>query len=85
MTTTPLQALNLLNGSFLGQQAGFLAERVSREAGDRTPAQVERAFWLAFGRAPTTGEGETACKLVGRHGLAALCRALLNGNEFLYY
>ncbi len=33
-TTTALQALNLLNGPFLQQQSGFLAERVRTAAGD---------------------------------------------------
>lgn len=32
-STTPLQALNLLNGAFVLQQAEFFAERVRREAG----------------------------------------------------
>ncbi len=85
VTTTPLQALNLLNGSFIVQQAGFFAARVVKEAGEERAAQVERAFRLAFGRAPTPDEKTAAIELVGRHGLAALCRALLNANEFLYY
>jgi len=85
VTTTPLHALNLLNGSFVNQQAGFFAERIVKEVGDRPEAHVERAFRLAFGRLPTAGERTAASKLVGQHGLAALCRALLNANEFLYY
>ena len=33
MSTTPLQALNMLNGDFLLDQAERFAERVDREAG----------------------------------------------------
>lgn len=84
-TTTALQALSLLNGSFMNQQAGFLAERVRKEAGDTPQAQVNRGFRLAFGRSPNAQEGAAGVELVRKHGLEALCRALLNANEFLYY
>ena len=32
-STTPLQALNLLNGGFVMQQSAFFANRISAEAG----------------------------------------------------
>jgi hypothetical protein len=85
VTTTPLQALSLLNGRFPVRQAGYFAERVREEAGDKAGPQVERAFRLAFGRLPAEDERSAAVALVRRRGLAALCRALLNANEFLYY
>lgn len=84
-TTTALQALTLLNGPFLVQQAGFFAQRVEKEAGPRPDAQVDRAFRLAFGRSPRAEEREAALALRKEEGLPALCRALLNANEFLYY
>ena len=84
-TTTALQALSLLNGSFINQQAGFLAERIRKDAGEAPAAQVNRGFRLAFGRAPSAAEGAAGLELVRKHGLGALCRALLNANEFLYY
>ncbi|HTE21191.1 MAG TPA: DUF1553 domain-containing protein, partial [Armatimonadota bacterium] len=84
-TTTALQALSLLNGPFILQQAEFFAERVRKEAGAAPPAQVVRAFQVAFGRPPDAGELEAARGLVSRQGLPALCRALMNANEFLYY
>ncbi len=84
-TTTPLQALSLLNGPFLQQQAHFFAERITRDAGSDPAAQVERAFRIAFGRPPSAAEREGAQRLVGGHGLPALARVLLNANEFLYY
>jgi hypothetical protein len=83
-STTPLQALNLMNGPFVLQQAEFFAERVRREAGGDAPAQVGRAFALAFGRAPDEVEKSASVELVRQYGLAALCRALFNANEFVY-
>ena len=85
VTTTPLQALSLLNGPFVIQQADFFARRVRQEAGDHPGAQVDRAFQLAFGRPAGATEQRAALELVEKHGLPALCRALLNANEFLYY
>src|SRR5207244_1205835 len=52
-STTPLQALNLLNSAFVMQQAGFFAERLQKEAGKAAEAQARLGFRLAFGREPT--------------------------------
>ena len=83
-STTPLQALNLMNAPFVVQQAEFFAERVRKEAGDEPVCQVDRAFALAFGRPPDAAERAGAMALVRQHGLASLCRALFNANEFVY-
>lgn len=83
VTTTPLQALALLNNSFVLDQARFFAERLERESASREE-QVRRAFALAFGRAPAAKETEAALALIAQHGLAAFCRALWNANEFVY-
>jgi len=82
-STTPLQALNLLNSPFAVQQAGFFAERLEKEAGPDVPAQVNRAFLLAFGRAPSPGETAAAMMLIRDHGLKVFCRAVFNANEFI--
>ncbi|MFM8271403.1 MAG: DUF1553 domain-containing protein, partial [Gemmata sp.] len=84
VSTTPLQALNLLNSAFMVQQARFLAERVETDAGPDASAQVRRAFALAFQRPPGATELDAATRLVKEHGLAALCRAVLNANEFVF-
>ncbi len=84
-TTTALQALSLLNGPFLVQQAEFFADRARKEAGAEPKQQVTRAFALAFGRAPEATELSAAMGLRARQGLQSVCRALLNANEFLYY
>jgi len=81
---TALQALNLLNSSFGTQQASQFASRIQLAAETDVTAQVTLAWQLAFQRKPTTDEVQDAAELVHEHGLAALCRALLNSNEFLF-
>jgi len=82
-STTPLQALNLMNSSFALQQAGFFAARLETEAGEDAEKQVSRAFRLAFGREPVPEETTAATALIREHGLIVFCRALLNANEFI--
>jgi len=81
-STTPLQSLNLLNSPFAIAQAAQFAGRLEREAeaGDR----VRRGFQLALQREPSREELEGGLELAARAGLPALCRALLNANEFLH-
>lgn len=77
-TTTPLQALTLLNHSFTLDMAEALAKRVDG------PEAVEMAYARVFQREPTDEESGAAYALISRHGLRAFCRALLNANELLY-
>jgi hypothetical protein len=84
VSTTALQALNLLNSSFVQDQSERFAARVRQEAGEEPAGQVRRAFRLAFGREPSGLEVRAGEKLVRDHGLALLCRALYNANEFVY-
>lgn len=84
-STTAIQALNLLNSDFMVQQAELFAARVLAETSDSAvDRQVTRAFQTAFGRQPTADERAASVALVERHGLASLCRALMNANEFLF-
>ena len=83
-SVTVLQALNLLNSRFVMQQAGFLAERLEREAAWNRQAQIRLAFRLVFGRVPTAAETEAAMKLIAHDGLPIFCRALFNTNEFVF-
>ena len=82
-STTPLQALNLLNSPFALELAGFFAERLQKEAGANMEAEACRSFELAFGRKPSDGETAAAARLIREHGLTVFCRALFNANEFL--
>jgi hypothetical protein len=74
-STTPLQALNLFNSSFLLEQAEKLAAKA------RT---VSSAYQLAYQRQPSNDELTSAEAFVKQEGLPAFCRALLNSNEFLF-
>jgi hypothetical protein len=84
VTTTPLQALGLMNNSFVLRQVQKFAERVGMEAGKDVVAQVTLAYQLAFGRSPTGTELGRAAAMVREHDLASLCWVLLNASEFLY-
>ncbi len=80
VSTTPLQALTLMNDGFTVEQARRFAERVRREAGPDRGEQTEHAFRLAFARDPAAVEKDGAKELP----LESLCRALINANEFVY-
>ncbi|HVA47062.1 MAG TPA: DUF1553 domain-containing protein [Pirellulales bacterium] len=84
VTTTPLQALALLNDSFVLRMADRFAERLRDESGRDVAAQVEHAYRLALARTPRPDETTAARAFVAEHGLAAFCRVLFNSNEFLY-
>jgi len=83
-STTPLQALNLLNSAFMIQQAGFLADRLRAEAGKDPEAQARRAFRLLLNREPSRTELAAARKLIESQSLMVFSRAMMNANEFLY-
>lgn len=84
VTTTPLQALGLMNNTFVLRQAKGLAARASREAGAELGLQVDRAYRLALGRGPTSAERDRSISLASRHGLSEVCWVLFNTSEFLY-
>ena len=81
-TTTPLQALSLMNGSLIHDEAKHLAERAQKMAGPGRDAQVDRLFEIVLGRAPSAEERAMFGKPDAT--LEAISRVLLNCNEFLY-
>ena len=84
VTTTPLQALSLLNNGMVLRMADRFAERVNREAGNDPALQIRRVFDLAYGRQPDSQEQQVCSTLVREHGLGELCRVIYNSNEMLY-
>jgi len=78
-TLTALQALVALNDPFVLSQCRALAERASK-----APEPVAEAFRLALGRSPGPDEARDLGTLAERHGLASVCRALVNSNEFMF-
>ena len=66
VTTIAPQALTLLNGEFVQEEARWFAERLRKEAGDEPTREVERAYRLALARPPTASEMETAQGFLAR-------------------
>ena len=83
-STTPLQALNLLNSEFTMTLADLMAQRLT-EAGTPDPlAQAIRAFDICYGRPITEDELSLSVDFIRSEGLQQFCRALFNSNEFLF-
>lgn len=82
-STTPVQAFHLLNSPFVVGRAEAFAQRIKSEAGSELESQIVHAFQLAFGRKLEPPELRQSAELCNQHGLSALCRALLNTNEFI--
>ncbi|MCA9178443.1 MAG: DUF1553 domain-containing protein [Planctomycetales bacterium] len=83
VTTTPLQALALLNSTFVVQMSNELADRICAEAGDGRDARIQAAWRHTLQRAPSESELSVSRKLYDEHGLRAVCRGLFNISEFL--
>ena len=93
-TTQPGQALAMLDGEFLNEQASKLAARVTTEAGPEPRAQVARAIRLALERPATDEEVADGLELLNRltkergqkpaDALKYWCLTVLNLNEFVY-
>ena len=82
VTTTPLQALSMMNGRLVNEEAAHLATRVAREAGGRREDRVVRLFEIALNRPPDQAEQQQFVEFQG--SLEAICRVILNSNEFLF-
>ncbi len=83
-TTTPLQALALLNNALVFEMSDDFAAFVIRQTSDAIPQQIETVYVRAYGRPPTADEKELGTRFVEKHGLSMFCRAILNTNEFLF-
>ncbi len=87
-STTPLQALTMYNGRFANEEASHFAARIRKEAGAALAAQIPLAFKTALGREPVAEETARmqalAASSTADDGLVAICRVLLNTNEFVY-
>jgi hypothetical protein len=93
-TTQPTQSLGMINGEFLHQQAGALAERIVREARADPTAQVKLALKLVLSRPAdekSVEQGLVLLKTLEEKHKASpenarqyFCLMLYNLNEFLY-
>jgi hypothetical protein len=84
VTTTPLQALGLMNNSFVQRQAKFVAARVQQKDGGEPRAEIKLAYRLVLGREPSVNELKAAMQLAKEHGAQNVCWVLLNASEFVY-
>ena len=81
-TTTALQALGMMNGSLVQEEAEHLAARVENESGADRGRQIRRAFEWVLSRPPSSSELDKFTTFRG--SLASICLVLMNSNEFLY-
>ena len=99
-STTPLQALYLLNDKFVHEQARGMASRLLADRGD-DPSRIERAWLRLFSRPPDANEASAAISVLcsvrnelqaagisqndlEQQSWQALLRALTRLNEFVY-
>jgi Protein of unknown function (DUF1553)/Protein of unknown function (DUF1549) len=83
-STHALQALELLNGRTANALAEAFAARLLRDAGASHERQVELAFQVTAGRAPTSAEREISLRFLEEQPLREFALALYNLNAFLY-
>lgn len=82
-SASPLQALALFNNGFVLHSSTHFAAGLEKAAA-MPEDRIRRAFALCFQRAPDAKELAGFTALNAEHGLAAVCRVLVNSNEFLF-
>ena len=78
------QALEMLNGDIANFSAGQFALRLQKEAGTAPARQVDLAYRLAMGRAPSVAERQAALEFLKTQPLREFALAVFNLNAFLY-
>ena len=71
VTTVPTQALTLFNNETFLLQAEHLAERVQREAGNNSSAQIKLLYRIAYSREASDREVQQALEFLRTRSLAA--------------
>jgi hypothetical protein len=77
-TVTPAQSLELLNNELVLDWARAFAARVLNDGGMTPEAQIDRAYKLAFSRAPSGDERAAALAFLDRHTPILAARAAKN-------
>lgn len=83
-TTTPIQALALMNNSVVQRQSHHFAERLVTLAPGNPSAQITQAYLLAYGRPASETELALVAPAAKEHGLSTICWAIFNSSEFVY-
>ncbi|QDV24187.1 PSD1 and planctomycete cytochrome C domain-containing protein [Aureliella helgolandensis] len=84
VSTTPLQALNLMNSEFVIDQSKQIAARANQDTSGDEIQSVDRCFELLLGRAPDADERRDCIALAKASDLSFVCRAIINSNEFAF-
>jgi len=84
VSTTPLQALNLLNSPFVISQSKLIAARALDDSGGDFNQAVDRCFELLLARPPSPAERAAVSTVTTSDDLLLLCRAILNSNAFTF-
>jgi hypothetical protein len=84
VTTTPLQALGLMNSGFVQRQADHLARRALTLAANQPDEAVTQLWKLTLGRSPDVEESQMARRTLRERGLPHVAWVLLNTTEFVY-
>ena len=96
VTTTPTQALLMINGGWMLERAKAFAGRVRKAGGNEPEKLVASAYQMALARSPSAEETAAAIEFLRQQSGKAdsvkvepqavvdLCHVLLNSNEFLY-
>ena len=82
-SASSLQALTLYNNDFVLHHAACMASKIEGE-NDSLDSQVTQAVRLVWLRNPASDELHDFGEFTRTNGLPALCRLLLNSNEFLF-
>ncbi|MDF1751283.1 MAG: DUF1553 domain-containing protein [Verrucomicrobiales bacterium] len=82
ISTTPLQALNLMNSDFVVEQSNYIAKLASQEPD--TTAAVKKVYSLLLLREPGEDELQLTKQIADTNGLGVVCRSLINSNEFAF-
>jgi len=80
-STTPLQALNLMNSKFMENQCEIIAKKVESNDPEQS---IRKLFLLIYNRQPSEIELVMSKKILKVEKLSILCRAMLNSNEFIF-
>lgn len=96
-SNVPAQALALLNGELVNQQAALWATRVLRDVPSDADARIDRLYREAFARPPTDDERSAAAEFLIQQQTSYgasnaddprvwtdLCHVLFNVKEFIY-
>ena len=83
-TTTPLQALSLMNNSMVLRQAAHLATRARAASHGHLGSGVDWMWRLVLNRSPRPQERRDAMRLANEQDLTQVAWVLLNSNEFIF-